>query len=117
LLLNGGAGRGEKQGEVWVWGESSGSADPFIERGGMEEAPRERKWPAITTPLMAINGGLHYGEEMEREKEEVATTISSAGERRDAGWLGQGRRGHASWHGSCVARGGRRAPAGGPPAP
>jgi hypothetical protein len=30
-------------------------------------------------PLMAINGGLHYGEEMGRDKEEVAA-VSGAGE-------------------------------------
>jgi hypothetical protein len=41
----------------------------YRERGGREGAPRERKRTAITTPLMAINGGLHNGEEMGREKE------------------------------------------------
>jgi hypothetical protein len=45
---------------------------------GMGEGVGEGKRSAITTPLMAINGGLHYGEEMGREKEEVAA-VSSAG--------------------------------------
>jgi hypothetical protein len=43
------------------------------------EGAEEGKRLAITTPFMAINGGLHYGEEMGREKEEV-TAVLGAGE-------------------------------------
>jgi hypothetical protein len=58
----------------------------------MEGAPRERKRSVITTPLMAINGGLHYGEEMGREKEEVAV-VSDAGEAEGRGPVRPGARG------------------------
>jgi hypothetical protein len=46
---------------------------------------------------MAINGGLHNGEEMRREKEEVAATVTGARERmgrglaRPGAWCGFGR--------------------------
>jgi hypothetical protein len=49
--------RGLAVGEV----ELMGAAGPFIEeeREGERAPGRENKRPAITTPLMAINGGLH----------------------------------------------------------
>jgi hypothetical protein len=58
LTARGGRGRrGSAVGE----GELVGAAAPFIEeeREGERALGREKKRPAITTPLMAINGGLH----------------------------------------------------------
>jgi hypothetical protein len=43
-------------------GEGRARLGPFIERGREREreaSGMEEKRPAITTPLMAINGGLH----------------------------------------------------------
>jgi hypothetical protein len=55
--------------------------------------------PVITTPLMAIIGGLHYGEEMGRGKEEVVA-VSVAGEAkgtRASSGRGTGRCTGGSW--------------------
>jgi hypothetical protein len=69
--------------------------------------------PVNTTPLMAINGGLHYGEEMGREKEEVAA-VSVAGEA-EGTWANSGRgagrcTGGSWWRARCGGGGaiGRR---------
>ena len=58
----------------------------------MGEGAEEGKRLAITTPFMAINGGLHYGEEMGREKEEV-TAVSGAGEDEGTRWRARRRAG------------------------
>jgi hypothetical protein len=53
---------------------------PFIERGREREreaSGMEEKRPAITTPLMAINGGLHWGRE--REMGEKKRAVFGAG--------------------------------------
>jgi hypothetical protein len=47
--------------------------------GRERERRRGEERSVITTPLMAINGGLHYGKELGRDKEEVAA-VSGAGE-------------------------------------
>jgi hypothetical protein len=58
-------------------GRGAGARSVFIGRERERRQGEERS--VITTPLMAINGGLHYGEEMGREKEEAAA-ISGARE-------------------------------------
>jgi hypothetical protein len=51
---------------------SAGARSAFI--GRERERHRGEERSVITTPLMAINGGLHYGEEMGREKEVAAVS-------------------------------------------
>jgi hypothetical protein len=56
-----GEGRKRMAGLAVGEGELVGAAAPFIEeeREGERALGREKKRPAIATPLMAINGGLH----------------------------------------------------------
>jgi hypothetical protein len=71
-------GKGEDWGELGCRGEKGvGARSAFI--GRERERRRGEERSTITTALMVINGGLHYGEEMGREKVEVAA-VSGAWE-------------------------------------
>jgi hypothetical protein len=71
-------GRERKEGEresSGRGGRGAGARSVFI--GRERERHRGEQPPVITTPLMAINGDLHYWEEMGREKEEVAAVLGA----------------------------------------
>jgi hypothetical protein len=84
----------ERRGLGKLGREEQGLSLVFYRGRGTERDAREGKRPVITTPMMAINAGLHNGEEMRGERRETIGRLwlrgSRAGVAGPRGRLGRG---------------------------